>query len=141
MHKATRTVALLSSFTLMLMVFSVAALSSSAKSSTKGATTSNISAKKSAAMKKNPARPSIVLASPEQISGTISFVGPSDKEITLMGANGTPYDFNVTRSTKVDVGGQKVGPTTLTSEYNKPATVRFVPTARGNLAQTLEITG
>ncbi|HZC22648.1 MAG TPA: hypothetical protein VE866_04855 [Candidatus Binatia bacterium] len=82
-----------------------------------------------------------VLAPAEDLSGTISFIAPSDKEVTLTGANGTPYDFQLTRTTRIELAGRRIRETELVNEDHKRATVRFVPTGQGNLVQTLEING
>jgi hypothetical protein len=92
--------------------------------------------KKSAATNMNH-----VLASAEELSGRIAFIGPSGKEVTLMGANGIPYDFRLTSRSKIDVAGKKIGVDELAAENHKQATVRFLPTTRGNLAESLEISG
>lgn len=105
-------------------------------SSTQGKTVQTAKqAKKSPNSRKNNG----VLASAEQMQGTISFIGNSDKEVTLIGNNGTPYDFLVTSRTKIDLSGKKIAANELPGEQHKPATIRFVPTARGNMAQGLNI--
>jgi hypothetical protein len=80
-----------------------------------------------------------VLAPAENLSGTIMMVGPSDKEVTLVGSNGVPYDFQLTRKTKVELANQKIGVDALAGELNKQATVHFVPTSEGNLAESIQI--
>lgn len=80
-----------------------------------------------------------VLAPAETLRGTISFVGNSDKEVTLTGADGTPYDFCITPKTKVDASAKRLPINQLPSEEHKQATVRFVPTANGNMAQDFNI--
>jgi hypothetical protein len=79
------------------------------------------------------------LASAEDLSGTITMVGPSDKEVTLIGSNGVPYDFQLTKKTEVELANQKIEANTLGGELYKQATVHFVPTSDGNLAETIEI--
>jgi hypothetical protein len=138
----------LCSFVLPAVGVSLAANASfSKKSSTKP--TSKMAAKNNTAQKKaaQPAKKSSAknkehaLASAEELSGTIGFVGPSDKEITLIGANGVPYDFQLSRTTKVDLAGKKIGATGLVQESHKRATIRFLPTAQGNLAKSVDISG
>jgi hypothetical protein len=81
------------------------------------------------------------LASAEDLSGAITAVDPSDKEVTLMGSNGVPYDFDLGKTTRVELSGNKIAASQLATETNKQATVHFVPTARGNLADSIQISG
>jgi hypothetical protein len=135
MRKAAKFMALFSSFVLTLAVCSVAANTSNSKESANTATTEMFTKSSSAKSMHD------VLAPAENLSGTISFIGPSDKEVTLMGANGTPYDFRVTRTTRIDLAGRRISEMELANENHKQATVRFLTTCQGNLAQTLEIKG
>jgi hypothetical protein len=82
-----------------------------------------------------------VLASAEDLSGTITVVDPSDKEITLVGSNGVPYDFDLTTKTRVELANEKIVVNQLASETHKQATVHFVPTSHGNLADSIQISG
>lgn len=81
------------------------------------------------------------LASSEELSGTIGYVSPSAKELTLMGANGIPYDFDLTAMSRIEQSGSKIARSELTDQSHKQATIKFVPTKRGNLAERVEITG
>jgi hypothetical protein len=145
MYKITKLTALLFSFLLILSVGCFAAAAQ--KAATNDSATKNSSnnstatqSQKAQHTKKASAKsPNDVLAAPETLTGTISFIGNSDKEVTVTGADGTPYDFYITPKTKVDLSGQKIGATQLPSAERKEATVRFVPTARGNMAQDLNI--
>jgi hypothetical protein len=118
-------------FVLTLALCSFAANSSNSKESANKATT-EMSKKSSPAKSMHD-----VLAPAEDLSGTISFIAPSGKEVTLIGANGTQYDFRVTRTTRIDLAGRRISETELANENHKQATVRFLPTSQGNLAQTL----
>lgn len=146
MHKVAKFMALLSSFVLSLAVCSFAANSSNSKESANKAATV-VSTKSSAAMGQTTAKSSSdksmhhVLAPAEDLSGTIGFIASSDKEVTLIGTNGTPYDFRVTPTTQIELVGRRVSEIQLAGEDHKMATVRFLPTSRGNLAERLEIIG
>lgn len=82
-----------------------------------------------------------VLASAEDLSGAITAVDASGKEVTLVGSNGVPYDFDLGKATRVELSGQKIALSQLAGETNKQATVHFVPTAQGNLADSIQISG
>jgi hypothetical protein len=135
MHKVTKFMALFSSWMLALAVCSFAADSSNSKESP-NKTATEMSTRSSAAKSAHD-----VLAPAEDLTGTISFVAPSDKEVTLMSPNGTPYDFQVGRTTRIDLAGRRISEMDLANENHKQATVRFLPTGQGNLAETLEIGG
>jgi hypothetical protein len=146
MHRTTRLMALLSSLTLMLVVCALASDNSSTKSSvTKTATktsadstsTTKTAATHPASM---PAQQSRVLASAEDLTGTITTVNASSKEVTLVGSNGVPYDFDLTGKTNIELSNQKLTQNELANETYKQATVRFVPTSRGNIAKSIQIT-
>jgi hypothetical protein len=141
MHSLRGLFVLLCSFLLMPAVgVSLAANgASSNKSSTKPS--SKIAAANGTGQKPSAKNKEHMLAAAEEISGTIGFVGPSDKEVTLIGANGIPYDFQLSRTTDVGLAGKKIRPTELAQESHKQATIRFLPTAQGNLAQSVDISG
>ncbi len=69
----------------------------------------------------------------------ITIVDPSHKEVTLLGSNGVPYDFELSGKTRIELSNKKVGAKALASEIHKEATVHFVPTSRGNLAESIQI--
>lgn len=147
MYRVTKLVPVLFAFVVMAAVgLSLAATAPAAKNSaTKNATTA-MKAKPSAsqaAMKsktEHPARKTRhALASAEDLSGTISMVDPNEKELTLVGSNGVPYDFQLTKKTMVELSNSKIGMNELASESNKQATIHFVPRSDGNLAKSIQI--
>jgi hypothetical protein len=145
MHRTIKLAALVFSFLLMASVggcFAAAVQKDANNAATKNSPNSNTATKAQNTEHMNKAsakRGSDVLAKPETLKGTISFIGSSDKEVTLTGADGTPYDFRVTSKTKVDLSGKRIETTQLPNEEHKEATVRFVPTANGNVAKNLNI--
>jgi hypothetical protein len=110
------------------------------KAKTRSAKTTKVLHKKA---EPKPAHPrSVALAAPEDMTGTIQEVGPSDKILTLLGANGVPYDFRMDRSTRIRIqnkGDQKVTPSELAQDAHDHASIHFVPMAKGNVARTIEI--
>lgn len=108
---------------------------STAKTSTKTSMKTKTTTTNSAA--KSPANHA--LAAPENLSGSISVVDPTDKEVTLVGSNGVPYDFKLTKKTQVELSDKKIETNELATESHKQATVRFVPTSEGNLAESIQI--
>ena len=148
MRKLTRNVPPLLAFALMFAVgiCLAAPVSAAQASTTKTAThpaktsaasktaTSKTAAGKSMAKKKTDA-----LASPEDLTGTITSVDSTGNEITLIGSNGVPYDFDLTRKTHVEASNQKIAVRDLAGENHKQATVHFLPTSRGNLAESIQI--
>jgi hypothetical protein len=145
MYKLTRLVPLLFAFVLMLALgLSLAAPAPASKDSTTNKTTNTMKTKPSASAVKSTAKSSAsksrhVLASAEDLSGTITRVDPSDREVTLIGSNGVPYDFKVNQKTMVELSSHKIGMNELASESQKQATIHFVPRSDGNLAQSIRI--
>lgn len=146
MYKATRLVVALFAFVLMLAVgISLAAPVPASKDSTTKKTTTmkaKPAASKAAAesMTKSHAKKTrLALASAEDLSGTISRVDPTDKEVTVVGSNGVPYDFKITNRTLVELANNKIGMNELASESQKQVTVHFVPRTDGNLAENIKI--
>jgi U3 small nucleolar RNA-associated protein 14 len=150
MHKRTKIVSMLFTFVLVLAVgvsFGVPATgtnNSATKTTTRAVTKTKPATGKSAmkSMTKSSARKTDhALASAEDLSGTITLVDPSDKEITLVGSNGVPYDFVLTKKTRIEVANtnQKIAMNELSSESHKQATIHFVPDADGNLAESIQI--
>jgi hypothetical protein len=148
MARASRIVSLLA-FVLILAVGVSLSATASASSNSATRTTNKTTAKSKTATSKKAAntmkeshakKMSHVLASAEDLSGTVSAVNSSGREVTLVGSNGVPYDFELTRRTRVELSNQKIGMDELASESHKQATVHFVPTSRGNLAERVQIT-
>jgi HD superfamily phosphohydrolase len=157
MHKVTGILSLMLSFVLMFAVGICSSQSpasrDSANKTTTTKTSTNIAKKSSATTHKSTAKTpaksttktpaketSHNLASAEDLSGTITTVDHSGREITLMGSNGVPYDFDLTPRTRVEVSNEPVATKELASESHKQATIHFVPTSRGNMAQSIQIT-
>ena len=129
MRKMKTLVPMLFAFVLFAVGVSLAAPTPESKDSAKKATTkvnanTKPSASKSAAKSqaKSSARSTRhVLASNEDLSGTIAMVDPAGKEVTLVGSNGIPYDFILTNKTRGN------SPTTRSESMNWPAKVISKP--------------
>jgi ABC-type amino acid transport substrate-binding protein len=91
--------------------------------------------KKAAAAEK----PKAELAKAETISGTLQMVAADQKIVVLTDSAGTPFNFKVTGATRIKVAGKKAKLDELTSQTNKSASVKFLPTRSGNVAQSIEI--
>jgi hypothetical protein len=81
------------------------------------------------------------LAPAEDLSGTISMIDATNKEITVIGSNGVPYDFELTKKTQVQLTNKTIELNELASESNKQATIHFIPRSDGNLAKSIRISG
>ncbi|MGB8115861.1 MAG: hypothetical protein WCF22_18920 [Candidatus Sulfotelmatobacter sp.] len=139
----TRFTALLALLVLALAVCSFATASQNSNNqashskTTANSAAANRSAKKAKTEHAKQSTAKNVLAQPENLSGTISMI--SGKEVTLMGSNGVPYDFDLTGKTRIEASNQKLTPNELDREMHKQATVHFLPTAQGNMAETIQI--
>lgn len=121
------------------------ALAAPASGSPSANTKTTTVAKKKPASSKTAAstakKASHTLASAEDLTGTIASVDPANKEITLMGSNGVPYDFMLSRKTQIELSNnnKKISVNQLASESKASATVHFVPESNGNLAEDIQI--
>jgi threonine dehydrogenase-like Zn-dependent dehydrogenase len=93
-------------------------------------------AQEAAAEKPEAAKPAVKA---ETISGTLSMVVTDKKLVVLTGTGGVPYNFKVTGSTRIKVGGKKVKLDELAGQTNKLATVKFLSLPSGNIAQSIEV--
>ncbi len=85
--------------------------------------------------------PGGVLAPPETLSGTILMVEEARNLLIVQSARGVPYNFVVTRATRITADGQRLKLSDLAARKGSQVTVRFVPTRRGNIARTVEVSG
>jgi ABC-type amino acid transport substrate-binding protein len=92
-----------------------------------------------AAKKAAAEKPKAELAKAETISGTLRMVAADKKIVVLTDSAGTPFNFKVTGTTRIKVAGKKAKLDELASQTNKAASVKFLPTRSGNVAQSIEI--
>jgi hypothetical protein len=102
--------------------------------------------KPAAQARKVPAgKHSYTLAKQESLRGTLAGIYPRAQEketvISLRGANGVPYDFQVTPSTRILIGHKRATPEMLAQQLHKPVSVEFVPRSDGNIAQRIHVSG
>jgi ABC-type amino acid transport substrate-binding protein len=92
-----------------------------------------------AAKKAAAEKPKAELGEAETISGTLRMVAADKKIVVLTDSAGTPFNFKVTGVTRIKVAGKKAKLDELASQTNKTASVKFLPTRSGNVAQSIEI--
>lgn len=76
---------------------------------------------------------------PETIEGNISMVVVDQKLVVVTSSDGVPYNFVVTKRTKVQIGGTPSSFDDLTGQTHKQASVTFVPRRNGNIAQSISV--
>ncbi len=76
----------------------------------------------------------------ETLSGSIMMVQPEKKILIVKSAAGVPYNFLVTPTTRITAQNQRLKLADLASRQDQRVTVRFVPTRRGNIARSVELT-
>ena len=91
--------------------------------------------KKAAAAEK----PKAEFAKAETISGALQMVATDKKIVVLTDSAGTPFNFKVTGATHIKIAGKKAKLDELGSQTNKTASIKFLPTRSGNIAQSIEI--
>jgi hypothetical protein len=78
-------------------------------------------------------------AKPETLSGTISSVDADKNLVVVSSSDGIPYDFTVSKGTKITAGGTKAKLGDLQS--GKQVSVSFVAEKkRGDVARNIEVT-
>lgn len=90
--------------------------------------------------KEGKAAPAGALAPAQTLSGTIMMVDASKKILVVKGSGGVPYNFVLSPSTRITAGKERLKIADLASRTDKQVTVRFLPTRRGNLARSVEVT-
>lgn len=78
---------------------------------------------------------------PETLAGKIAMVDPANRLLVVKGSDGVPFDMIVTRSTRIESGSQALKLSDLASKTNQGASIHFVPERRGDVAQSIQITG
>lgn len=76
----------------------------------------------------------------ESLTGSIMMINAEKKILVIKSAAGVPYTFVVTPSTRITAQNQRLKLADLASRQDQRVTVRFVPTRRGNLARSVEVT-
>lgn len=86
------------------------------------------------------AAPSAALGPAETLAGSIVMVHAEKKILVVRSAAGIPYNFIVTPTTRITAQNQRLKLADLASRLDQRVTVRFVPTRRGNIARSVEVT-
>lgn len=76
----------------------------------------------------------------ETLTGSIMMVDSEKKILVVKSAAGVPYNFMITSATRITAQNQRLKFADLASRQDQRVTVRFVPTRRGNVARSIEIT-
>ena len=75
-------------------------------------------------------------------SGTLSTVDTNGKLLIVTESDGTPFDFVVTRATRIQVNGQKSTLDSLGGQANQQVTIKFRDhLKRGLVAQSVQVGG
>jgi hypothetical protein len=76
----------------------------------------------------------------ETLSGSIMMVDAEKKILIVKSDAGAPYNFVITPATRITAEKQRLKLADLSSRVNQRVSVRFVPTRRGNIARSVEVT-
>jgi hypothetical protein len=77
----------------------------------------------------------------ETLSGTIEMVDPGQKLVVVEGPYKALFDMVVTPETRIKAGHRVLRIDDLSRYQNQPVSIRFVPERRGDVAQSMEISG
>jgi hypothetical protein len=83
--------------------------------------------------------PSATFGRAETLSATIKVVDVEKKLLFVRASDGVSYSFIVGPSTRISLGAQRIKLADLPLHADKGASVKFVPTRRGNIAQSIDI--
>ena len=75
----------------------------------------------------------------ETLSGSITSFDRVHRLLIVKASTGVTYNFVVRASARITSGTQRVKSEDLASQANKQASVKFVPTRRGNIARSIDI--
>ncbi|MGH9327959.1 MAG: hypothetical protein ACRD2B_14920 [Terriglobia bacterium] len=76
----------------------------------------------------------------QELSGTLSMVDAGQKVVVITNSDGTPFDFKVTRRTRIEVNGQKANLDSLSDQTSKQASIKYRDALnRGLLAETIQL--
>jgi hypothetical protein len=78
---------------------------------------------------------------PETLTGTIMMVDPAQHLLVIQDSTGVPFDMEVSASTRIRSGEQRLTLGDLTSDVNKDVSIRFVPERRGDVARSVRLNG
>lgn len=78
---------------------------------------------------------------PENLSGTITTADSKEDLMVVQGPYGVPFDMTITPRTHIWSGHRKISLQDLEQYRNKRVSVRFVPERRGDVAESIRITG
>ena len=76
----------------------------------------------------------------ETMTGKITMVDPG-QNLLVVTYQGVPFDMVVTPNTRIRSGDQALTLKDLQQDQNKGVSLRFVPESRGDVAQTIRISG
>lgn len=77
----------------------------------------------------------------ETLSGKIVMVDPSQKLIVVKAADGVTFDMVATGATHIEAGSRAITLENLRQYQNKPVSIKFVPERRGDVAESIRISG
>jgi len=77
----------------------------------------------------------------ETVTGKLSLVDANHKLLVVKSTDGIPFDMLVTPRTRIHAGNQAVTLKDLVRDQDKNVSIKFVPERRGDVAESIRITG
>ncbi len=78
---------------------------------------------------------------PTNLRGSLWMVDGRRNLVVVMTSNGIPFDFQVTRKTRIDVNGATATFAELTGQIHNHVLVNFMPEPIGDIARSIEVAG
>ena len=78
---------------------------------------------------------------PETMTGKITKVEPDRHLVVVQSEDGVPFDMIVTAKTRIVSGNQALAFKDLATDQDRAVTIKFVPERRGDVAESIHISG
>lgn len=125
---------------LLVLLVGVSVYAKQTSSSESSSTTETHKAKKSAHHAATENLTAKYARGAQSVSGSISMVDADKKLVVITDSNGVPFDFKVTKGTRIEVNGKKSTLSDLAQQTNKQASVKYRDgLEHGLLAQSIQV--
>lgn len=78
---------------------------------------------------------------PETMTGRITQVEPEQHLVVVQSKDGVPFDIIVTAKTRIVSGNRTLALKDLATDQDRAVTIKFVPERRGDVAESIYISG
>jgi len=80
-----------------------------------------------------------ILGEKETLSGTLVMVDPSQNLVVVKDSGDIPFDFKVTKHTKIELNQQQIRLAALKDHVQGTVTIEFIPRGQGDFARQIQL--